>query len=89
MGLRDQMLLAKDPVVLRTKNATREGWVAQGRALGLDEATRRQEEGVVLEDRVRRAGEYAAWEWDGKPQKTGTGKRVFRSFPKKLAKDDA
>lgn len=87
MGLRDAMLLAKDPGVLATKNVSRPDWVARGRALGLHEAVRRGEEGKMLDDRVRRAGEYAGWEWDGKPMSSPTGKRVFRSFPKKTAND--
>jgi hypothetical protein len=88
LTLRDQMLLAKDPVVLRTKNFSREDWVALGRRLGEDEAVGRREEGAERADRVRRAGEYAGWEWNGKPARSATGKRVFRSYPKKLSKDD-
>jgi hypothetical protein len=87
LSLRDQMLAVKDPGVLATRNFSRAEWVAKGRALGLHEAVRRGEDGKMLDDRVRRAGEYAGWEWDGKPMTEPSGKRVQRSFPKKLASD--
>jgi hypothetical protein len=81
------MLLAKDPGVLATKGFSREVWVGKGRALGLHEAVRRGEEGKLLDDRVRRAGEYAGWEWDGKPMTQPSGKKVHRSFPKKTKEE--
>jgi hypothetical protein len=87
MSGRDAALLAKDPGVLATKGFSRDEWVAKGRELGMHEANRRLELGTMRDDRVRRAGEYAGWEWDGKPMTRPTGKRVQRSFPKKLAND--
>lgn len=41
--------------------------VGRGRALGVHEAARRGEVGVVAAQRVARAMVYAAWEADGKP----------------------
>lgn len=40
---------------------------ARGRMYGQEEVERRGETGDEAADRVRRAVEYAVWEWEGKP----------------------
>ena len=49
-----------DEVVLTEPD---EAWLAQGRAYGADEADRRGETGVIRAERIRRAEEYARFDW--------------------------
>lgn len=59
------------------KGQTREQAVELGRRIGEDEANRRGEIGSDRAGRIKRAMDYAAWDYDGRPT-TGTPKHVAK-----------
>lgn len=56
---------------LPEREHTRAEAIEFGRRLGQDEAGRRSETGLVMEERVKRSMAYAAWEYDGSPPESG------------------
>lgn len=77
---REPMLQPEEnsPGPSRSVSSGREAAVARGRALGEDEANRRNETGEIMQERIRRAMAYAAWEFDGKPESSAAQRREFQ-----------